>query len=261
MSNTAVKLMNSSEFRNGMFSKFIRGVNTRAMYGFDFIIRCKLVDGKFVLDQISFEFYEGSIARGKDKLKLLMNTRNETDMTTALKVLGVLMTTGVKKNKAFISITMNYGKKMNHQCALVKIGDDLLFYEPYGTYTKFGKDYFECLKDIGSLWQNVKKYHEFLKIEKGIQTIILEKNNEHAIEKGLKFSIEGDPDLTTRLVYVGESKQDLDLYNRYSSKICVSITLVELSWFFKDKKLNNLYDFITKAEYPTTIIVDQLNLL
>jgi hypothetical protein len=101
---------------------------------------------------------------------------------------------------------MDYSQDVGlvHQCGLlVDLRDgNLIFYEPYLTFVKYGLDYAQTMKQYLEIYAGALppkfidgagaiKYHtfrDFFGIEKGIQTIILEKNNanEQAFDEALR---------------------------------------------------------------------------
>lgn len=93
----------------------------------------------------------------------------------------------------FIPVIIDYGVPENniyHQSGLIiDFSGKILYYEPYGKYTKYDKSYSNAMTDLFSIYESfvgnnttTDTYHNFIyepnKNEYGIQTYILDKNNE-----------------------------------------------------------------------------------
>ena len=204
-----------------------------------------------------------------------------------------------------IPVVINYGRDSNlcHQSALlVDLSSVIMYYEPYGMYKKFDKSYKKCVCDLFSSLGNVGlfesdtsciTYHEKLNLDKGIQQIILEKNNNRAAEFNKEydtlvsefnkefpnnFTIKGekqdktfkilellfcidtyDFDYDKKVKYEKFLTEALKIYCCYNSKTCVTITLVEMNEFFKGD-IKNLYKAFN-VEKPNILLMDKLNSL
>jgi hypothetical protein len=173
-----------------------------------------------------------------------------------------------------VSINYNISGAMGHQSMIIiNIQDKIfMFYEPYGKYSKFDMDYKDAVLDlfkssIGGEFAYTT-YHEYYKLERGIQTILLDKNNAKPnfeldlanIKKGIKnvgheSYLKDSVDKTIEcmnLIHNAELdifndnetyKKALELYYNYNSKTCVSITLVEM---------NNFLDTVSKNTFDTS---------
>lgn len=182
-----------------------------------------------------------------------------------------------------IPMTIDFGQDTGivHQTMLI-INPALrfiVFYEPYGTYIKYGRDYSKCIlewaKKDAPLGFEVTTFHAKFNIAKGIQQQILEANNKKADEfkkemDALLELLKDTPILDTILHDIATdtnpvrntdytvdtfvfmeylwkkdtklSKKALELYAKYNSKTCVSITFVEIDAMIKGEHvLHELY--------------------
>lgn len=102
-----------------------------------------------------------------------------------------------REKYSFVPIIIDYGRVSNmvHQTALIVDHErqTFIFYEPYGAYEKYGKSYRNCMQRFFTIFNDcglfsikgIEKsviYHDLFNQTKGIQSIILEKNNLYADE-------------------------------------------------------------------------------
>lgn len=103
----------------------------------------------------------------------------------------------------FIPVVIDYGRGGNvvHQTALIiDISDKthkFIYYEPYGLYTKFDKSYKEAVKTLlqcfvgFNIFQNdilYTTYHDLINQPKGIQAIIMDKNNARSVQFDVEYN-------------------------------------------------------------------------
>ncbi len=199
----------------------------------------------------------------------------------------------------FIPVILDYGQDIGlvHQCALLidLKNNKFIFYEPYGTYMKYDRNYTDPIKKflniytgddyravLGQNYQFATFHSEFIQMGEGIQNIILTANNAHAAEfekereallNDVKSTDEGLYDAIMRNIdadnnpvnntdktitalnildefeaappesHIGPFKiRALNLYGKYNSKTCVSITLIEMAAFFAGEKIADIYE-------------------
>lgn len=164
-----------------------------------------------------------------------------------------------------VSLVVSYaGNPIAHQCALMRrSGDGNAFgYDPYGTFAKDGADYWLCIQSALS-WPVA-----LLKFPTTTQTSLLRQNNarhaeftadfqqalanaptlRHRIERRQSPGV-GEADLNVAIVAAveqavhgpaHESAPFLDLMARYSSKLCVCITILETAAYFERRPVDLL---------------------
>ena len=127
----------------------------------------------------------------------------------------------------FIPCTLDYGQDIGlvHQCAIIvdlKNGI-FLFYEPYGTYIKYDRNYSFTVKKYLEIYKEClpanfiadncikfSSFHEYFFLKKGIQQVILETNN----SSGKEY------EKNKLILFSDEFKQNFkDLYDRIEIKI------------------------------------------
>lgn len=118
--------------------------------------------------------------------------------------------TNPKYKYLFIPFILDYSQDIGivHQCALLVNMEDgiFLFYEPYGTYIKYGHDYSRPIRSYLDIYKDVlpnkylteengitrvkyNTFHKhFLQRDDGIQNIILTKNNNMKNEFDIKYN-------------------------------------------------------------------------
>ncbi len=182
-----------------------------------------------------------------------------------------------------IPVTLDYNLSMYHQ-GMILIGKcAIVFYEPYGKYSKLGGDYFAAIKNVFAQvvpekymeGPNVKffKYHALMQVQFPAavcptQSKILKYNNSRATEMNIRLaavydSLSSTPaisppsldsimahntkeDHTVASLYAIDKllpvirdpklKRELfDIYAEYTSKSCVSITIIEMNEFVTGK--------------------------
>ena len=213
----------------------------------------------------------------------------------------------------FFPVILDYGMNTGivHQCGLLidikkKI---IMFYEPYGIYAKDGSSYSEVIKTYFKIFEvfdfTFSTYHDAYGSTRGIQKIILDKNNEHVDIFATKYTeiveeVAEYPDLYNNLINISHDEKSHDktlpvlnligrfnkfsnkygadpkyneiwikaftLYCQYNSKTCVTITLVEMDYFFQtilnEEKIDLLgyykkYDIV----YPNKTLVQDFMIL
>jgi hypothetical protein len=116
----------------------------------------------------------------------------------------------IKKYKAanftylFIPVILDYGRGggIVHQTALIidLVENKFIYYEPYGVYKKYNLSYKNAVGELLSCFNNFSDmsgkdkisyttYHDMLGLNKGIQKILLEKNNERSEEFNKKYDM------------------------------------------------------------------------
>lgn len=178
---------------------------------------------------------------------------------------------------------------------IVDLHQDLfLFYEPYGVYSKYSAEYSGAVRDFLQLYKwpkfEYKTWHQHFGMSTGIQSILLRKHNdmkaEYVADKDnymAKLKVVGSPrdELARSLAkksgmpvhaddytfdtldiayqYMRRSDEyDVDafyLYYKYNSKTCVTITIIELDYFFSslvdmdvEQQKHHLLDFYAEFE-------------
>jgi hypothetical protein len=98
-----------------------------------------------------------------------------------------------------IPVILDYGRGENfvHQTLLIiDFTGKIMFYEPYGNYSKYDKDYSKCICSLFSIFKvffpkntNVvcDTYHNIYGLDEGIQSIIMKKNNERYEEFNVQY--------------------------------------------------------------------------
>jgi len=198
----------------------------------------------------------------------------------------------------FIPVVVDFGidKNIVHQCALLACPADreFIFYEPYGIYTKYGRDYTDTMRGYKPAWSFDTFHHKFGR-PKGIQTYLLEfgaasptyNADLRRVLDGLaavpelaaavrdEIADDADPVVATDRTYgtlhiavavyaaaavattAGSTElvdSALELYGKYSAKICVPITLAEMAAFAEDR-LDEFYAEVFAAEWPARAVM------
>jgi len=200
---------------------------------------------------------------------------------------------------ALMPLILNYGKDkfLSHQAAFIydRRSRKLVFYEPYGTYEKYGINYenkFDPLHYIlfGSEG-TVPTFHKFYKLGLGTQMMIINSNNTHAKEfKSELADIKKrydtydntgwtQPKLENKKFDVSiESMRILDdvedvalsnkdyqliedsyrLFHKWSAKTCVTLTFIDM-FFLSRYGVNNLkmfYKNVERHKYPSEFLIN-----
>lgn len=254
----------------------------------------------------------------KDK-DLTLNIYQMVALYTIASLIKVYKDEGFKY--IFIPVVISYGRSKNllHQTSLIidYANSTFIYYEPYGNYTKYDKSYKECICDLFHIFDGLNlfdgkvkcvSYHDLFKFDKGIQQIILEKNNARGVEFKKEYdsvmekiktnfpSIDIEPtytmakfdkkDVTFKIldllfnidtveiynpnkleIYTELLNEVLKIYCCYNSKTCVTITLVEMNYFFSNATLdeNGIRDKIQdlysqfNIDNPNPVLMVKLN--
>lgn len=182
-----------------------------------------------------------------------------------------------------LPVILNYGrnnKMLHHSIILIGLGK-IIYYEPYGTYSKFGIDYrpvikkfVKGLKEIANCPSaSFRFYHDLEEVRQfsnpGLQTLTLrnkidpelfkfvtsdvDKKAKNIIKTRYFTSQNSDPTIYTMAicdVYDEDADTDPEIKNKafelfglLSCKLCVTISLIELGYFVKDaySDIMNLY--------------------
>jgi hypothetical protein len=207
------------------------------------------------------------------------------------KAMAAAKKTRPKEKYILLPVTYDYNTPMLHQGALLiqPAARKLVIYEPYGTYAKYGASYMAPLTEYcGALECDIiTTWHTELH-GPGLQTCMIRGNNKlvnafrkaeaafikdmpPALVKNLAPSDtrdidESNPDLTASAIdiaaiAVASKKERVMIVGLllfiFSSKLCVSITLVELEFFAKNK-LDQLYIDVASRKYPTCGLIEHL---
>lgn len=320
------RLSVNRDFANAQFKKLVKKYETDriacAKYNLTIVMYLRETDDGFVLKKIKCIFldaYNGEILESLNTLteKEKAGISAACDSAARFLIINLVRMYGDTYKYLFIPFLVDYGRNTGivHQCAfLIDLERGIfIFYEPYGTYSKYGKGYAETMREFVNIYADVlpRKYTESMRIKShvrfttfhemigrpiGIQSIIMEKNNRRFPEFERQIgeivarfksvlpddlgesSDTGESDKTVNslnlLDFLYKQKHDysdaLSLYNSFSSKNCVSITLIELNEFFADvansasgttdpfKKVNELYKMLELADMPNESIVRKL---
>jgi hypothetical protein len=182
----------------------------------------------------------------------------------------------------FIPMVIDYGfgSYVVHQGGIILDANKRLaiVYEPYGRYEKMGIDYSNAIGDVLSVCfpdLTPTTFHKHLSLPDGLQSIILARNNAQAQQfntemdrlrqllkqKGVKVNERKDGtmsndstvvilDYMDRLRYAPDPEirnAVIELYKKFTSKTCVTLTLIELYTFFTGD-VNILYKKIDVEE-------------
>lgn len=178
-----------------------------------------------------------------------------------------------------VSVVLNYGKvRTNHQASFIfdLQSNICMLYEPYGTYNKYGYDYTHAFGEIPrKLGFVVTTWHKRNNLDIGLQTLLIRATNQ---VEDFEYDIreldaetdyirdENDTEdktvnslllLTTleneyprRLNMLTEA---YNLFNKWTAKSCVTLTMVELMLFAKGE-VKNFYDKVRTKKYPSQYI-------
>ena len=130
-----------------------------------------------------------------------------------------------------IPIVINYGGGITiyHQTGIIiKLSNEnekckFIYYEPYGKYEK-KYSYKNAVGELFKCFYSMKEcenadfttYHDYLNLNTGIQSIIMEKNNENENEFNLYYNKLIDEIKLNNFI----SEKDLILFNKYSEEEC-----------------------------------------
>lgn len=270
-------------------------------YTFNIRINLHLEDtGNFVLNNAYYTFLDEN---NKYTEKILLDGSN-------IPVVPTIIRRFANYQKLLITVILDFGRNTGfvHQGAIIvdyKL-KKILFYEPYGTYNKHNANYDSPVKQyIQSFSAYLPEFcgkdnlitfctfHEHIQQTKGIQIMILEKNNsketqfheefkvllnklpidlQDRINARIASSTLTKSDNTIDIIFAFEVfrtyavddenlwKEALEILYKYDSKTCVSITLIELNKYFSDNlsELHKFYEDIKIAEFPGTIIMNDI---
>ena len=204
----------------------------------------------------------------------------------------------------YFPIIIDYGRNLSysHQTALlIDVSGIILFYEPHGMYKKFSKSYAECICDLLTIFKDVMNtpstlristYHNFLQMDRGIQNIIMIKNNNNSTQfddefthiiDDLKKTYPTEFEDNYKVASIIKTKDSLDktfqiialmsyfmkiniraftadetkilesfgnklfdIYIKYTSQTCVTITLIEINKFLSLCESNSIADVDAK---------------
>jgi len=166
---------------------------------------------KFAVDDITFTFanscdivlsealqyHNNEVLSKSEMIEIYENLKKQDINLDAFQIVGMYTIAALIKyykdenfKYIFIPVVINYGRDSSslHQAALIiDFTGKFLFYEPYGKYVKYGKSYSECIcnlfnvLNINTLFNtnNIDSitYHQYLKLDEGIQHILLTTNN------------------------------------------------------------------------------------
>lgn len=246
------------------------------------LVQCKNAD-RFILQKL----LPKNVIMYKENLMIKLAIKNdkwecETDLSF---IASDLRKIGNNRNiKAiYYQATYQYGdNRLMHKGAIFAFNTKktILFYDPYGTYSKYGLDYLQPMIRSLNPGSDIKadKFHNKPEILK-TQSIILEKNNRRSSEyNALVKSIEPDLDVKDNRISMHDGKQyreqydatfstfellkkitpaRIEIFGKYSSKICVTITIVETYHFFNNS-LDEYYKEISVTNNPNEVIMKYL---
>jgi len=196
-------------------------------------------------------------------------------------------------------IILNYGrdKKLSHQAVFMydNTGKKMIFYEPYGTYEKYGVDYSQVFDKMNYILTGVNQkthmFHRLYDLGIGSQMIIINQNNKNKSEfdealaeiKNIydktgavawdppkKYNKEFDHTIESirildEIEIVAEKygaidllHMGYDLFHTYSAKICVALTVTEL-YIFSQKGsagLKKFYAALSSSHHPSKLAID-----
>lgn len=304
---------------------------------------------KFAVENVNFKFAGSSDIILADALQshnneilsipemkiIYENLKKQNILLNAFQIIGIYTIASLIKyyidakfKYIFIPVVINYGRDVTsvHQGALIiDFNGYFLFYEPYGKYIKYNKSYSESVCNLFRVFNiptlfNINSndtyniqcitYHKYLRLDEGIQNIILNRNNARSSTFNIEYNKLVDEiqsefpshnfkpdsnrndkdDYTTEILDLlfnmdksnikfsdtdKKEKYDkilnkvLENYCCYNSKTCVTITLVELNYFFKNCGMMDNVDSISdklkilyskfQVEKPNHILMNMLN--
>jgi len=246
------------------------------------LVQCKDID-RFILGKL----LPKNVLMYKKNLMIKLNIKNdkwecEIDLSF---IASDLRKIGNDQNiKAiYYPATYQYGNnQLMHKGAIFAFNTKktILFYDPYGTYSKYGADYLEPMIRSLKAGSGIKvdKFHNKPEILK-TQSIVLEKNNRRSSEyNNLVRLIEPDLDTKDNRVSIHDGKEyreqydatystfkllkkinpaRIEIFGKFSSKICVTITIVETYHFFNNS-LDEYYREISATNNPNEVIMKYL---
>lgn len=192
----------------------------------------------------------------------------------------------------FVPVVIDYGRSSDfvHQAAVIISENNVMFYEPYGLYEKYGIDYKRCINKLfGHIFTNATTYHDYYNLNSGIQKITLDKNNANVNYKkdyetllntinttfpSIKIDklTNADGDKTFGIVEMLMQVDDANIntheyasllidimkhYCMYNSKTCVSITIVEMHNLFNGGDIKDFYNKYD-VEMPNIVLLKML---
>ena len=269
------------------------------------------VGDKFHLDSVSGKFV-GSDKYIKNLVSHLSHEEKEIIKNRVYEVFEYVEYSGLmtiltladlikKKDAPFALMPMilNYGKdlRLSHQTAFLydQSRDVLIFYEPYGTYKKYGIDYknlFDPLRYIlFGRHGKVVTFHKMYGFDIGLQMMIINNNKattdaytrelEHIkarydklsnsqwrspTDDNKKFdntieSIRILGDVEKVALKNGDKKLLLDayvLFYKYSAKTCVTLTFIDMFFFsrYGVEMIRRFYKDVSMKKYPSVFLID-----
>lgn len=284
-------LMTGSSKLSGLLYK---NLNNKNFYTFPFLelyLGLKISDNRYIIDEISSKFLD------KEKYTFLIECditpfEKENIKTKILNNIDFMNYSGVvamwkfyelikERNEKYIMmpIILYYeNSDYSHKAALIYTEKELLFYEPYGTFQKFGTSYKNALDSFNSILgvRKITLFHEKYNLGLGSQTIILNKNNNNnkfneeldLINKAFKLPKPSEEDKnfdntvdSIRIIDTIENnaphllENSYLLFNKYSSKTCVTLTFIEMFLLSRGYDLKKYLDELAKREYPSYDII------
>jgi hypothetical protein len=269
----AYLLASCHDINNAAFFQYMPD-NTFVLNGFNIYIGIELNGKQFVLDTLRSVYSFGDVHS-------VLNINKSADPAEDIQqIIGIVYQIAKHKGKTgiVVPITLNYGGPINHQCAIIITNKNFMFYEPYGAYKKYGVSYKGVISDTMSKFIPTGKKYEFafyhdkyMPLQEGLQTKATSQNR--IVSKKVKQDIldnYGDlldeipewdiPSEYEELLPNGEPVDGCffifslpnklrgipEVYKYFSercSKICVSITVLELALFLGNDrvKLKSLY--------------------
>lgn len=181
----------------------------------------------------------------------IRNINNTDVMLSMCAIASMIKTYSISYSYIMIPIILNYGRDDNfvHQTMLiVDFTGKIMFYEPYGKYTKYNMDYSKCVCDLFSIFSIFfsyhrdsynhyticDTYHKVYNLDRGIQDIIMQINNNKVDEFKMRYDelikkIQTDfPDMDynknnisisdDKTIHIVRLMSVLNNYNDYSDK-------------------------------------------
>ncbi len=208
----------------------------------------------------------------------------------------------IKKSRepyVFLPVILNYGKDKNlsHQTAFLydRKYNQLVFYEPYGTYEKYGINYGDVFNPISYILlgdeKSVSTFHQVHRLGRGTQQSVIEQNKltadqfkqELGVVKTMYEKISDDPwrqpkpenksfDLTIESMRILDDVEDAAfdggdyemlykaymLFYKYSAKTCVTLTFIDMYIFsrYGPRILRKFYEDCGQQKHPSKFLVD-----
>lgn len=163
-------------------------------------VYCKFSDSKDAILIEALQYHNHQVLN-EEEMKLiyknLMDSNIKLDAYQIVSIYCIATLIKLYRNQGFkyicIPVVINYGRDSHllHQTALIiDISDyncKMIYYEPYGNYSKYGKSYKNAVKTLLNCFNgfecfvngvNYTTYHDiFGRYKKGIQQMMIEKNN------------------------------------------------------------------------------------